>query len=202
MERTKIGFAVTALVLGIMGLVMSVIPIINNLAFFVGIIAAVFGIVALLTKNKKGLSIAGIVTGILAMVVTLVLQASYSKAINDATEELNDNLADMTGENTDQLLGTVVTVDLGTFTATTDEYGFVTSALPVTVTNISSDSASFSITIEALNIDGSRLDTAYVYADSLGAGQSMSEDVFTYFASEDLEAYQNATFQILEVSKY
>lgn len=53
MERTKVGLAVTALVLGVIGLVFSFIPIVNNLAFFIGIIAVVFGIIALITKKQE-----------------------------------------------------------------------------------------------------------------------------------------------------
>lgn len=209
MEKQKQGFAIVALVLGIIGMVFSFIPIINNLAFFIGIIAVVFGIVALITKNKKGLSIAGIITGILAIVITFVIQAAFSSAINSAIDEVNEageelesTMDDISGDNTEELLGTAVDVQLGTFTATQDEYGFITSSLPVTVTNLSDESASFSITIEAINADGSRLETGYVYCDSLGASQSMSDEVFTYITSDQLEAYQSATFQVLEVSKY
>lgn len=209
MEKQKSGFAVTALVLGIVGMVLSIIPIVNNLAFFIGIIAVVFAIVALITKNKKGLSIAGLITGILAIAITLMMQAAWSSALDEvsdeldsATEELETTMDDATGENTEELLGTAVDVQLGTFTAEQDAYGFVTSSLPVTVTNLTSESASFSITIEAVNADGSRLNTDYVYCDSLSASQSMSDEVFTYISSDELEAYQNATFQVLEVSKY
>ena len=77
-----------------------------------------------------------------------------------------------------------------------------TSALNVTVTNLSDESTSFSITIEAVNPDGSRLATDYVYADSLGGKQSMNQDVFTLIPSEEVEAYQNASYKVLEVSKY
>lgn len=145
----------------------------------------------------------------MAIVITLVLQASWSKALNDATDELNANMDEInenfdnaTGENTEELLGTAVNVDIGQFTVSTDEYGFVTSSLPVTVTNLKDTSASFSITIEAVNPDGSRIETGYVYADSLGAGQSVSDEVFTYISSEEVETYQNATFKVLEVSMY
>ena len=102
----------------------------------------------------------------------------------------------------ESLLGSVVDVQLGNFEATSDEYGLVTSALNVTVTNLSDESTSFSITIEAVNPDGSRLATDYVYAHSLGGQQSMNQDVFTLIPSEEVEAYQNASYKALEVSKY
>lgn len=209
MEKQKQAFAIVALILGIIGLVFSFIPIINNFAFILGIIGLVFGVIALITHNKKGLSIAGIVTSVLAIVITLALQATWSKALDDATDKLNssldeasEELSDMSGENTDELLGTAVDVQLGTFTAESDEYGLVTSSLPVTITNLSDDTASYSITIEATNPDGSRINVDYVYADSLGSNQSMTNDVFTYISSDELETYQNVVFKVLEVSKY
>lgn len=202
MEKQKQAFALVSLILGIIGLIFSFIPIINNLAAILGIIAVIFGIVAFVTHNKKGLTIAGIVTGVLSIGITLALQSAWSNALDKATSEIDKTMDDATGENTDDLLGTDVDVQLGTFQCESDEYGFVTSALPVTVTNLTDESASFSITVEALNADGSRLAVDYVYADSLGSNQSMSQDVFNLITSDDLEAYQNATFQVIEASKY
>lgn len=202
MEKQKQAFALVSLILGIIGLIFSFIPIINNLAAILGIVAVIFGIVAFVTHNKKGLTIAGIVTGVLSIGITLALQSAWSNALDKATSEINKTMDDATGENTDDLLGTDVDVQLGTFQCESDEYGFVTSALPVTVTNLTDESASFSITVEALNADGSRLAVDYVYADSLGSNQSMSQDVFNLITSDDLEAYQNATFQVIEASKY
>lgn len=202
MEKQKQAFALVSLILGIIGLIFSFIPIINNLAAILGIVAVIFGIVAFVTHNKKGLTIAGIVTGVLSIGITLALQSAWSNAMDKATSEIDKTMDDATGENTDDLLGTDVDVQLGTFQCESDEYGFVTSALPVTVTNLTDESASFSITVEALNADGSRLAVDYVYADSLGSNQSMSQDVFNLITSDDLEAYQNATFQVIEASKY
>lgn len=198
MEKQKIGFALFSVILGVIGLIFSFIPIINNLAFIMGVIGFVFAIVALLTHNVKGLTIAGLVTSILACGITLALQASWSKSLDDVSQSLDD----ATGKNTENLLGSDVDVQIGAFSAESDEYGFVTSSLPVTVTNLTDSSASFSIEIEAVNPDGSRIATDSVYANNLSAGQAMSEDVFTYISSDELETYQNATYQVLEVTKY
>ena len=127
---------------------------------------------------------------------------AMAKALDDASKKIDKTTDDATGKNTESLLGSVVDVQLGNFEATSDEYGLVTSALNVTVTNLSDESTSFSITIEAVNPDGSRLATDYVYADSLGGKQSMNQDVFTLIPSEEVEAYQNASYKVLEVSKY
>ena len=202
MEKQKTGFGITALVLGIVGLVLSFIPIINNLAFFLGILGVIFGIVALVTHNKKGISIAGLVTGILAMVITLSLQASWAKSLNEVSDSLNevsDSLSDMSGENTEQLIETAVDIQLGEFTADESKWD---SGLEVTITNLTDESASFDITIEAINADGDRLGTDWIYVQDLRAGQSTTKEVFNLLSTEDYEDYRNATFTILEVSKY
>ena len=81
MEKQKKGLAIAALVLGIIGLALSFLPIINNAAFIFGVIGLVLGIVALFRKNQKVLTIIAIVMNVLAMGITLALQNSWSKAL-------------------------------------------------------------------------------------------------------------------------
>lgn len=209
MKNQKSGFAVTALVLGIIGIVLSFIPIINTGAFILGILALIFGVVGLLTHNKKGMCIAGIIIGILAMVISFQMQSAFSKALDETTasleessNELQESLDDMTGDNTEELLGTVVDVALGEFSAEDQGYGLYDTKLPVTVTNLTEESKSFSIQVEAVDDSGNRVGTDYIYANSLGAGQSCDYDTFSLISSDDVEAYQSATFRIVEVSAY
>ena len=61
---------------------------------------------------------------------------------------------------------------------------------------------SYNIEIEAVATDGSRIDTDYIYANDLGAGQSQEFEIFTYVDDADLEAMQSATFEIIEASMY
>lgn len=201
-ENTKSGFAVASLVLGIIGVLFSLIPIINNASFIFGIIGLVLGIIGLIKKNKKGLAIAGVILCALAMIITLVSQQIYSKAFNEAADKASSSLDDATGDNTDDILGTKVTVDLGQFTMTDDQYGLNKSSLPVTVKNISDESKSFNIQIEAVDAAGNRIDTAYVIANELGAGQSQSFEEFTYVTSDKKDAMKTATFNVVQVQMY
>ena len=89
MEKQKKGLAIAALVLGIIGLALSFLPIINNAAFIFGVIGLVLGIVALFRKNQKVLTIIAIVMNVLAMGITLALQNSWSKALDDASKEID-----------------------------------------------------------------------------------------------------------------
>ena len=78
--------AITALVLGIISLLLSWIPILHNLIFILALIATVVAIVAVVqTRPNKahrgsGIAITSLVISILAIVVVFGSQAMYSKA--------------------------------------------------------------------------------------------------------------------------
>lgn len=196
-ENKKSGLATAGLVLGIIGICLSFIPILNNASFFLGILAVIFGIIPLIKKASKGKAIAALILGILSIVITLSLQSSWSESLDKVSEDL-DNAS---GENTEEVLKNV-DVNMGTFEVTTDEYGFSETKLVVNVTNNASEKKSYNIEIEAVATDGSRIDTDYIYANDLGAGQSQEFEMFTYVDDADLEAMQSATFKIIEASMY
>ena len=196
-ENKKSGLATAGLVLGIIGICLSFIPILNNASFFLGILAVIFGIIPLIKKASKGKAFAALILGILSIVITLSLQSSWSESLDKVSEDL-DNAS---GENTEEVLKNV-DVNMGTFVVTTDEYGFSETKLVVNVTNNASEKKSYNIEIEAVATDGSRIDIDYIYANDLGAGQSQEFEIFTYVDDADLEAMQSATFEIIEASMY
>ena len=205
--RSAMGIA--GFVIGIVALIFSFIPIINNIAFFMGIIATVFGIIGCITHKSKGMSIAGIIMGILAMVITLFLQSVWSKAFDDASEQLNDavesansQLDNMTGDNTEEILRNSVNVEFGEFSIYKDEYGFVKSSLAVTVTNLETENKTFSLHLEAVDGSGTRIMDDSIYANDLGAGQSQILEAFQYVQDDKYEAMQNVSFNVVEVSMY
>lgn len=189
-EERKSGFATASLIFGILALLGCWIPILNNIAFFLAIIAIIFAIISLIKKASKGVAIAGLIISILACVF-----------VYQAQSDLSDSLDNLDGSNTQQILETSVDVQIGNFEVTPGEY-VTDTKLPVTVTNKTSDTASFSIQIEAVNSDGSRITTDYVYANNLTAGQSQTFDIFTLVSSDEIEALQNATFNVVEASMY
>lgn len=89
------GLAITALVIGIVSLLLCWIPIVNNVVFFLGLIGLGFAIPALIisVKNRssaKGMSIAALILVILSLVGVLATQAFYGKVIDDVTESIED----------------------------------------------------------------------------------------------------------------
>lgn len=103
------GMAVASLVLGIVAIVLSWMPIINNFAFILAVPGIVFAIIGLVGAMKgrvagKGMAIAGLVLGVVTVVVVLASQAMYSAAIDEAVANLNapsSSSASSTEETTD-----------------------------------------------------------------------------------------------------
>ena len=79
--------AIVGLVLGILAIVTSWVPIVNNLSFIIGAIGLVFSVVGVVgtvrgTKGGKGLAIAALVVNALSLVIVLGLQSSWSAALS------------------------------------------------------------------------------------------------------------------------
>lgn len=194
----KSGLATAGMVLGIIGIVLSFIPIINNVAFFLGILALIFGIIGLVKKTSKGKAIAGIVLGILSIVITLTMQSAVSDAIDETSKELDKVL----GNSTEEVLKNDVNVTLGDLKITKGSYGITDTKMIVTVKNITNEKKSYSFHIEAVDSAGKRIDEDYVYANDLAAGQTQDFEVFTYIEDSKLDAMSSATFKIVEASAY
>lgn len=196
-ETNKTGIGTASLVLGIIGICTSFIPIINNLSFVMGLLSVIFGIIAFVKKDSKGKVITSIILGILAIAITINSQKALSDSLDAVSKELNK----ATGGSTEEILKNDVEVTLGKFQVTKGQYSTDTK-LVVTVKNKTAETKSFSIQVEAVDANGSRINQDYVYANNLTAGQSQDVEIFNYVASDKLEAMKQATFKIVEASMY
>ena len=80
---------IVGLVLGILALLTSIVPIVNNFSFILALIGFVFALVGFIgcargKKRGKGMGIASLIINILAIVVVLALQSAWSAAIDEA----------------------------------------------------------------------------------------------------------------------
>lgn len=196
-EKKKSGLATAGMVLGIIAISTSFIPIINNASFIMGILAIIFGIIPIIKKSSKGKAITALILGILSLVITLSLQNSWSNSL----DELSNELDTMSGENTEEVLK-YANVSFGDFVAKTDEYGFTETKVIVTVTNTSDEKKSFDFTVEAVDSNGTRIETDYIYATDLASGQSQTFEIFTYVSDDILNDMKQATFNVVEASMY
>lgn len=90
--QPAVGFATTALVLGILGTLFGLIPLLFFLAIPLGILAIVFGLIAA-RRNKRARSHVGMArTGWLLGVAALTLGIVGIAIIDDAVDDLNDDL--------------------------------------------------------------------------------------------------------------
>ncbi len=199
--------AVTALIIAIISLLLSPIPIINNFAFVLAIVALVFGIVAI-TATRKGkkkgrkMAIISLILTVLAGAIVLGSQAFYGDSLDKAGKNIQTSVDNSSGKNTDNLLGKAVTADIGAFQASTDQYGMATTSLPVKVTNKASSSKSYSIQVEAVDATGTRIDDDTISVTNLGAGQSQDFKAFEYVQSDKVDALKTAIFKVATVSQY
>ena len=86
-KPTSAAAIVGLVLLGILAIVTSWIPIVNNLSFMIGAIGLVFSIVGVVgtvrgTKGGKGLAIAALVVNVLSLVIVLGLQSAWSAALS------------------------------------------------------------------------------------------------------------------------
>lgn len=75
------GLGVISLVLGIIGLICSIIPVIGLISWLLAPGALITGVLGLKNPASKGLAIGGIVTGGLALVVCLIWAAIFGVLI-------------------------------------------------------------------------------------------------------------------------
>ncbi len=121
-SQSTSGMAIAALVLGILAILTSFLPIINNGAFFLAALGLIFAIVGFVgirkgKKKGKGIAVAGIVLNVISIVIVLATQSMYSAAVDSA---VNGPSASVSSENAS---GDVATTDLAVGTSITTEDG-------------------------------------------------------------------------------
>lgn len=89
MQQESKALGILAIVFGGIALFGSWIPILNNLSLIIGIVALILGIVGLIInrKNKKTLAVVGTSLAVAACAIVLITQAFYLSAVNQISEE-------------------------------------------------------------------------------------------------------------------
>lgn len=97
-EPQKRGFAVTALVLGIVAIMGSWIPFVSIGSALIGVVGLVFGIIAVVkaakgTAGGKVMAIVGTTLSVLAVVFAMLSTSAGAKALDETLDEVNADLA-------------------------------------------------------------------------------------------------------------
>ena len=190
------GMYTAGFVLGIIGVVFAFIPFMYWVAYILGALALIFGIIGLVKKAPGHKALVATILGAVALVVGIVMNILAVKAVNDVVDTVTGGI--LSGYEGDAIGKTVdVTID------GYKEYDglLADKALFVTVKNISDETLSFSVSIEAVDDDGNRIDESSVYAESLAPGQSVTKQAFEYSSLDEGEL-KEATFRIFRTTSY
>jgi hypothetical protein len=89
-DKRKNGLGVAALVVGIVAAAFSIIPVVGMVAFFLGPVAIILGLIAVFLKNrKKGTAIAGLILGVVSLVVAGMMTAAVSAGVKAVDDSVN-----------------------------------------------------------------------------------------------------------------
>jgi hypothetical protein len=82
------GLAITSLTLGIVGVLLSWIPIVGYLAFILGLLGVVFGVIGIF-KSHRIMSIVGTALSVLALIFSTIAFVSFANSVDSAVDDYN-----------------------------------------------------------------------------------------------------------------
>lgn len=89
MTNLKSGFGITALIAGIVSFLMSFIPLLNILGFFIAVVAVIFGLIAVFNASHKTvLGAVGSALGVLAIVIGVVVNVLFVGAVSESGKNI------------------------------------------------------------------------------------------------------------------
>lgn len=196
------------------------------LGFFLPIVGLILLLVYYDKKPKTAKSagkgaLAGFITGIVISIILVILfvaigfgiinhtvdnfdtyQENFEQFYEDHSQifQAGDSSFSMNIFVEEEQWSPYIDITIGELEIIENQY-YMETALDVTITNKHDERCSYYITIEAVDENNYRLSTDKVYVDSLNSGQSIVVEAFEYIDAESVEDYQNATFNVLEVSQ-
>jgi len=98
-QQKGAALAIASMVLGIIALLLSWIPIINNVAAIVALVGLGLGIPALIfarrgTHSGTGLAITGLVTSVVALVLVVVTQLAFAEVIDEVDRAIDEGISE------------------------------------------------------------------------------------------------------------
>lgn len=160
------GFGVTALVLGIIGLVFSWVPVFG---FLLGILAVIFGVMGYI-RAGGGMAIAGAILGAITVVIGVIVLAVIGSAASEVSKDLSPS-APFSALPSNSAEGDVVITKCGD----ADQFGLNT--VTVKITNSTDRTQSYFVTASLNDAAGNRLAEANGASNSVAAGQSANADL-------------------------
>lgn len=89
------GIGIAAMVLGIIAIVLAFIPVVGLINFLLAPTAVVLGIIAFVKRRGRGQGITGVITGALALIITIIGVALASAFFSGVDEEMQNAEAEL-----------------------------------------------------------------------------------------------------------
>ncbi|HET6635384.1 MAG TPA: DUF4190 domain-containing protein [Streptomyces sp.] len=178
------GLATTALVLGVIAVVVSFIPLLNVVVWPLAILGTIFGAIGLSKAGKvrkgKGAGITGLVTSAVAIIMFFAMNALFFSAVDKASEELDKSYDSATvGDGKSKTGGAKESEVMKDFKVTkcdvvTGDFGIKEMAIHVDYTNNGDRRYSYFIEGEVL-ADGKKVNDFMSTAENLAPGQKFTD---------------------------
>lgn len=182
------------------------------LGFLIPLVGLILGLVYYDERPKRAKSafkgtcirvvvnfVVGIIFSVLTLTGSLMIMKNIPEVINKLESQVSSSYGSEDGGGTEGILAKYADVSFGNFEVTDGGYGIKNTCLDVTVKNKSSETKTYTVTIEAVDSSGARLETDMVIAYSLTAGQEVKLKAFEYVESDKIDELKNAQFKVLEI---
>lgn len=199
--RKGMGFALTALLIGIFGSCSGLVPGFGVAALPVAAVGLIFGVIAWAGASKgvrPGKAMA--VAGTLLCVLALILATFWFVVLANSFKDSGQSRKAITGQDTEEILRNDLDVEFGQFV--TGDGPRTSGKVVVTLRNKGAKGASFSIDVEALEADGTRIAADRTFTDALAPGQVAQTDMFVSVPTDKYDAMKKAIFKVVEASKH
>lgn len=115
---SKSGIAIAGFILGLIAILTSFIPIVNNFSMLLAVLGLIFGIVGLVgisrgKKSGKGLAIAAIVICVVSGAIVVGTQSMFSAALDEATSATTTNVTSSSNQDSSSSSPTSMASDSG-----------------------------------------------------------------------------------------
>jgi len=196
-QKGKSAASIVALVLGIIALVTSFLPIINNLSFVLALVGAVFAVIGLVgvlrgKRGGRGFSIAAVIVNVLAIAIVLGTQSAYSSAIDEAAKGTisTEDGSSVATASTSAESGAADKYSIADEQMTGDDY---TTTISGTFTNLTDSQLGYvSVGYNLFDADGNQLGTAYANTSNLDAGGTWKFEAVGMYGQAKVASYKLA----------
>lgn len=196
-QKGKSAASIVALVLGIIALVTSFLPIINNLSFVLALVGAVFAVIGLVgvlrgKRGGRGFSIAAVVVNVLAIAIVLGTQSAYSSAIDEATKGTvsTEDGSSVAAASTSAESGAADKYSIADEQMTGDDY---TTTISGTFTNLTDSQLGYvSVSYNLFDADGNQIGAAYANTSNLDASGTWKFEAVGMYDQAKVASYKLA----------